>query len=225
MSTQEAADNSPFAGQDISESSSRIPLKAEPDFRELKKEKTKYYKHECHQQNLKLYREKGMIPEGLRLNATPYVSDMTEEFKAKWEVILRSASEMLLDLLIAHHEQALQTTWNNITCMEKNIKSKYGEELAFKILQLGNEIAKKDKEKLQEKAQSKLVKRSSKPLKTPSKYESFDNNSPVHLREESPNEGFRSRDKFGGSGRRPRASRSNSQRSYVGMGRGRKSQV
>lgn len=203
---------------DTTESSNRIPVKAEQDFRDLKKEKTKYYKHECHQQNLKTYRERGMIPEGLKLTATPYVSDMTKQFEERWEVVLRSASEMLLDLLISHHEQALQTTWQNIKSMEKNIRDKYEEELALRILQLGNEIAKKDKAKLQEKAQNKLVKRSTKPPKTPKKFESNDDSGVTYQRSErvqSPLEGFRSRDYYPGSGRRQKTPRSNSQRSYV----------
>lgn len=213
----------------MTESSDRLPQNAEQDFRDLKKEKTKYYKHECHQLNLKTYRDRGMIPEGLRLNATPYVSDMTEQFMAKWEDILRSASEKLLDLLISHHEEALQTTWQNINSMEKNIKEKYRKDLALRILQLGNEIAKKDKAKLQEKAQNKLVKRSTKPAgKATNKFVSNDDSGILYQRSErleSPQEGFRSRDFYPGSGRRQKTSRSNTQRSYVGMGRGRKTHV
>jgi hypothetical protein len=171
-----------------------------------------------------------MIPEGLKLNATPYVSDVTETFVARWEVILRSASEMLLDLLIGHHEEALRMTWRNICRMESSIKEKYGEELASRILLLGNEIARKDKEKLQEKAQSKLVKRSSdnshkkndtlNELKT-NRESRGSGNERYHGRDEGPREEFRDRQQFGGSGRRSRASRNNPPRSYVGVGRGR----
>lgn len=213
-------------------SSPRIPTKAERDFRELKKEKSKYYKHECHQRNLKLYRERGMIPEGLKLNATPYVSDVTESFVARWELILTAASEMLLDLLISHHEDALRMTRNIIARMETYIQDKYGDQLAARILQLGNEIARKDKEKLQEKAQNKLVKRSTdkNQKKNDTLHElranSRDSNTGGRVerygRDEVPREEFRDRQQFGGSGRRSRGSRNNPGRSYVGAGRGKR---
>lgn len=138
---------------------------------------------------------------------------------------------MLLDLLISHHEEALRMTWNNITRMETCIQDKYGEELATRILQLGNEIARKDKEKLQEKAQIKLVKRSTD--KNPKKNDTFNELIPNresntggrverYGRDEAPRGEFRDRQQFGGSGRRSRGSRNNSARSYVGAGRGRK---
>ena len=169
-----------------------------------------------------------MIPDGIKLNATPYVCDVTESFVARWEVILKSASEMLLDLLISHHEEALRMSWKNITRMESDIQRKYGEELAARILHLGNEIARKDKEKLQEKAQVKLVKRSAD--KTQKKNDELKTIRGTNTsgrverfgREEAPREEFRFRQQFGGSGRRSRDHRYNPSRSYIGAGRGRK---
>ncbi|EDO31530.1 predicted protein [Nematostella vectensis] len=153
-------DTSPIPSGASSPAAQRIPASAEREFRELKKEKSKFFKHECHQKNLKGYRERGLVPDGLLLNATPYVSDMTDSFVERWNIILRSASEMLLDLLINHHNEALRSSNQNIQVMENSIREKYNEELSSKILKLGEEIAQKDREKLQEKAQSKLVKRS-----------------------------------------------------------------
>ncbi|EDO28272.1 predicted protein, partial [Nematostella vectensis] len=126
------------------------------------------YKTKCKSQASeieKLNRAVHLLREELHVSSSE-VLNLSGELKERGEVIAGleqtnySASEMLLDLLINHHNEALRSSNQNIQVMENSIREKYNEELSSKILKLGEEIAQKDREKLQEKAQSKLVKRS-----------------------------------------------------------------
>ena len=89
-------------------------------------QKTLRYKH---------HKEHRIIPSGLKINEKPAFIPVSNDFTEKWNNILRSAEEKLVNLLLAESDNVID---NLQTKIKEGLQNKYGNDYKNKLTRKGD---------------------------------------------------------------------------------------
>ena len=87
-------------------------------------QKSLQYKH--HKENYLYSLEHGIIPSGLKINKKPAFIPVSNDFTEKWNNILRSAEEKLVNPLLAESDNVID---NFQTKIKEGLQNKYGNDI------------------------------------------------------------------------------------------------
>ena len=95
-------------------------------------QKSLQYKH--HKENYLYSLQHGIIPSGLKINKKPAFIPVSNDFTEKWNNILRSAEEKLVNPLLAESDNVID---NFQTKIKEGLQNKYGNDIeeSFKNLE------------------------------------------------------------------------------------------
>ena len=79
--------------------------------------------------------EHGIIPSGLKINKKPAFTPVSNYFTEKWNNILRSAEEKLVNLLLAESDNVID---NLQTKIKEGLQNKYGNDYKNKLTRKGD---------------------------------------------------------------------------------------
>ena len=95
----------------------------------------KSLRYKYHKENYLYSLEHGIIPSGLKINKKPAFTPVSNYFTEKWNNILRSAEEKLVNLLLAESDNVID---NLQTKIKEGLQNKYGNDYKNKLTRKGD---------------------------------------------------------------------------------------